>query len=374
MDTLSKLQLLSDASRYDLSCACGTKSPEDHRTRGDNGTWLYPVVRPDGGTSIMLKTLMSNACVNDCKYCPFRATMDTPRCSLTPDETASLFMKYLYAKSLFGIFLTSGVIGSPDKTMAILNDTARILRNKHSYRGYIHIKVIPGASNDAIDDALSLASAVSINIETPGQHRLAHLSVKKNFQNDIIRPLTYIAGRTSNGGRFERVKQTTQFIVGASDETDSEIVKYTEGLYKKLKLHRVYYSAYQHGLGDREIPGERIVQESSDVSFMREHRLYQVDFLFRKYHFNLSDIYFNEHGSLSLKTDPKQVWADRHPEFYPVNINRADINVLLHVPGIGPVMAKRILKMREGNSIGDMDCLPVKGKRLETIKKYAVSS
>jgi predicted DNA-binding helix-hairpin-helix protein len=162
--------------------------------------------------------------------------------------------------------------------------------------------------------------------------------------------------------------------VGASDETDSEIVKYTEGLYKKLKLHRVYYSAYQHGLGDREIPGERIVQESSDVSFMREHRLYQVDFLFRKYHFNLSDIYFNEHGSLSLKTDPKQVWADRHPEFYPVNINRADINVLLHVPGIGPVMAKRILKMREGNSIGDMDWLPVKGKRLETIKKYAVSS
>jgi predicted DNA-binding helix-hairpin-helix protein len=372
MDTLSKLQLLSDASRYDLSCACGTKRPEDHRKRGANGTWLYPVSRPGGGASIMLKTLMSNVCVNDCKYCPFRATVDTPRCSLSPDETASLFMKYLYSRSLFGIFLTSGVTGSPDKTMMLLNDTAGILRKKHAYRGYIHIKVIPGASDDAIAESLSLASAVSINIETPGQQRLAQLSSRKDFQNDIIRPIKFISQHTSRGSRFDRVKQTTQFIVGASDETDSEIVKYTDGLYSRLNLHRVYYSAYQRGLGDKGIPGERIPPQTDEAVFMREHRLYQVDFLFRKYGFGMSDIYFDKQGSLALDVDPKQVWADRHPEFFPVNINRADVNSLMRIPGIGPVMAKRIINMRRERSIARIDWLPVKGKKIEKVKKYAI--
>jgi predicted DNA-binding helix-hairpin-helix protein len=372
MDTFSKLQLLSDASRYDLSCACGTKQSEDHRKRGGQGTWLYPVSLAGGGSSIMLKSLMSNVCVNDCKYCPFRSTMDVPRCSISPDEMANIFLEYVRRGNVFGIFLTSGVVGSPDNTMRLLNDTVRILRKKHQYRGYVHIKIIPGASNAAIEEALSLAAAVSINIETPGPQALSNLSAKKDFMNDIIRPLKFIAEHTGKGAKYRRVKQTTQFVVGASDETDSQIVKYTAGLYEKLGLSRVYYSAYQRGQGDPAIPGEKTAPLTVDAPFIREHRLYQVDFLFRKYDFGLSDIHFDDQGALPLETDPKQLWADRHPEYFPVNLNRADKTRLLRVPGIGPLGAKRILDMRKERKLLRLDWLPVKGKRLETIKKYAV--
>jgi len=372
MDTLSKLQLLSDASQYDLSCACGTKQGADHRTRGAGGSWLYPVSLPGGGTSIILKTLLSNACVNDCKYCPLRQDADVPRCTIGPDEMADVFLEYARRKAVFGLFLSSGVVGSPDRTMALLNDTAGILRKKHRYRGYLHIKIIPGASNAAIEESLSLARAVSLNIETPGPKALAHLSKKKDFLQDIIRPLKFIAEKTAKGNRFERVKQTTQFIVGASDETDAEIVRYTAGLYDRLGVSRVYFSAYQRGLGDGAIPGERPTTARAEAPFIREHRLYQVDFLFRRYGFNLSDINYDERGGLSLETDPKQLWADRHPDFFPVNINRAGADRLLRIPGIGPLGSRRILKMRAEGRIARLECLPVKGKRLESLKKYAV--
>jgi predicted DNA-binding helix-hairpin-helix protein len=371
MDTLSKLQLLSDASRYDLSCACGTRQDE-HRRRGAEGTWLYPVSLAGGGTSIMLKTLMSNVCINDCKYCPFRTAVDVPRCTINPDEMANIFLEYVRRERIFGIFLTSGVVGSPDNTMRILNDTARILRKKHRYRGYVHIKIIPGASNGAIEESLSLARAVSINIETPGARPLAHLSAKKNFQNDIIRPLKFIAEHTAKGGKHARVKQTTQFVVGASDETDAEIVRYTAGLYEKLRLSRVYFSAYQRGQGDPAIPGEKAVIQDPDAPFVREHRLYQADFLLRRYDFNLSDIFFDDRGGLPLDVDPKQLWANRHPECFPVNINIDPKNRLLKVPGIGPLGAKRIIDMRRERKIARIDWLPIKGKRLETIQKYVV--
>ncbi len=372
MDTLSKLQILSDASRYDLSCACGTKQGEDHRQRGAAGAWLYPVSLAGGGTSIMLKTLMSNVCVNDCKYCPFRTAMDVPRCTIGPDEMANLFMEYVRRDGIIGIFLSSGVVGSPDNTMRMLNDTARILRAKHRYRGYVHIKIIPGASNAAIEESLSLARTVSINIETPGPKPLSQLSSKKDFISDIIRPLKFIAEKTAKGERFERVKQTTQFVVGASNETDADIVRYSAGLYEKLKMSRIYFSAYQRGRGDPAIPGESAPPPDLEAPFVREHRLYQVDFLFRKYGFTLPDIHFDDRGGLPLAADPKQIWADRHPEFFPVNVNRADKNGLLKIPGIGPLGARRILDMRKERKIARIDWLPVKGKRLETVKKYVV--
>jgi len=372
MDTESKLRLLSDASRYDLSCACGTKQSVDHRSRGANGTWLYPVSLPGGGASIMLKTLMSNACVNDCKYCPFRIGSDVQRCTISPDEMAAVFMDYVRTRGVFGIFLSSGVVGSPDNTMKLLNDTAKILRAKYAYRGYVHIKIIPGASFAAIEESLSLAKTVSLNIETPGQQRLARLSGKKNFQDDIIRPMKFIAQQTAKGNKFERVRQTTQFIVGASDETDAEIVRYTAGLYERLGLNRVYFSSYQRGAGDPAIPGEHREQPFKDAAFVREHRLYQTDFLLRKYDFSLSDIYFDESGGLSYDTDPKQLWANRHPEFFPVNINRSSESQLLRVPGIGPLGARRIVQTRSERKIARLEWLPIKGKRLETLRKYVV--
>ncbi|MCX7727440.1 MAG: radical SAM protein [Chitinispirillaceae bacterium] len=369
MDTLKKLQILSDASQYDLSCACGTKEGSDHRRRSKDGTWLYPVSLPRGGTSIMLKTLMSNVCVNDCKYCPYRYTRDTLRCTLSPDEVAKIFMEYVRTKHIMGIFLSSGVIGSPDNTMMFLTDAAKIIRYKYNYKGYIHLKIIPGSSSAAIEEALRLASAVSINIETPGEAHLKNLSTKKNFIKDIIEPLKKISYLTSKEGPFAGIKQTTQFIVGASNENDVEILKYVWALYKKLNLSRVYYSAYQSGLGDVSISGKNNQTHNSNL-LMREHRLYQADYLIRKYKFSKSDFIVDSNGLLSIETDPKRVWADHHPEFFPVSINKANKYQLMRVPGIGPITAQKILSIRKEGRIMSLDTLPVSVKKRELIKKY----
>jgi predicted DNA-binding helix-hairpin-helix protein len=371
VDALAKLQALSDASRYDLSCACGTRQGSDHRTRGSDGAWLYPVSLPRGGTSIMLKTLMSNVCVNDCKYCPYRSSRDVPRCTIGPDELVNLFLEYVRSEKVIGLFLSSGVVATPDRTMALLTDTARILRDRHRYRGYIHLKVIPGASDGAIEEALRLASTVSLNVETPGEHRFRRLSDKKEYLRDIIRPMKRISTLTAKGAPFSHVRQTTQFIVGASDETDAEIVHYTANMYKKLNMGRVYFSAYQHGLGDGSIPGERRRDcRDGNAGHMREHRLYQVDFLMRLYRFTEADISFDARGALSLDIDPKTVWAKRHPGYFPVNVNRADRYELLRVPGIGPRSAANILSMRRAGRIGRLDDLPMKGAWLERAKEY----
>ncbi|MDR0307918.1 MAG: hypothetical protein LBI42_13925 [Chitinispirillales bacterium] len=369
-NTFEKLQLLSDASRYDLACACGTKNG-DQRIRGDDGAWLYPVSLPSGGYSIMLKTLISNVCSNDCGYCPYRSTMDVPRCTISPDEMASLFMDYQRRKKLIGIFLSSGVVGTPDSTMELLNGTAEILRRKHSYRGFIHLKVIPGASDAAIDKALSLSSAVSVNIEVPGEKHFSVLSEKKNYLKDIIAPMQRIARQTAKGMKYSRVRQSTQFIVGAADESDVEIVKYTSGLYNKLSLDRVYFSSYQRGLGSERIPGEKRETLNAEDGFTREHRLYQVDFLFRQYGFKESDIQFDDNGRLFMDRDPKLAWAQSHPELFPLDVNKADEVSLLRVPGIGPVTAKRIISLRKcGNKIFSAGGLPLKGKRLALAKDY----
>lgn len=369
MDTLKKLQILSDASQYDLSCACGTKSGSDHRRRSKDGTWLYPVSLPNGGTSIMLKTLMSNVCVNDCKYCPYRFTKDTLRCTLSPDEVAKIFIDYVKTKHIMGIFLSSGVIGTPDNTMILLTDTAKILRYKYSYKGYIHLKIIPGSSTAAIEEALGLANAVSINIETPGEHHLKNLSQKKIFIKDIIEPLKKISYLTSKDSPFAGVKQTTQFIVGASNENDSDILKYVWGLYKKLKLSRVYYSAYQRSPGEDTLSIEG--NKRSDFNLLiREHRLYQADYLIRKYRFDKSDFVFDNNGFLSLEKDPKKLWAEHHPEFFPVNINMADKYQLMRVPGIGPITTHKILSLRKEGKIMRLDSVPISAQKKEQIKKY----
>ncbi|TFG35554.1 MAG: radical SAM protein, partial [Nitrospirales bacterium] len=304
MDTVEKLKVLSEDSRYDLACACGT-SKDEHRKRGQDGRWLYPVALPQGGYTVLFKTLLSNACHNDCRYCPLRSDTNVQRCTLRPEEVARTFMEYFLRKKVFGLFLSSAVINTPDYTMDKINAVARLLRNKHRFRGYIHLKVIPGASDAAVEDALSLATAVSLNIETPGKQHFAVLSDKKDYDRDIIRPLKLMGKLTGRGMRFSKVKCTTQFIVGASDEKDSEIVRYMFGLYNKMNFKRVYFSAYQKGLGHPGIPGERQFLTRPEEPFMREHRLYQVDFLIRKYGFNSEDILLDETGSLRLDKDPK---------------------------------------------------------------------
>lgn len=345
-DTQEKLSILSTDARFDLACACGTNDT-DRRKRGSDDRWLYPVTLPDGGHCVLFKTLLSNACSNDCRYCPLRAGRDVRRCTLSPEETVTTFRHYLRAGKVFGLFLSSGVTGSPDASMERLTDIARILRRREGFRGYIHLKVIPGASDAAVEEAVSLSSAVSINIEAPGARYLAQLSSRKNFLNDIIRPLKLVSRLTARGERFERVRQTTQFVVGAADENDREIVNYTAGLYSRLGLDRVYFSAYQRGAGDGALAGERS-PATNDALLTREHRLYQADFLLRKYGFAGTDIPFDPSGNLRLDVDPKEHWVNLHPERFPVNVNSADRFELLRVPGFGPTTVNRILKVRAG--------------------------
>jgi len=368
-NTREKLEILSADAQYDLACACGT-SKDEHRQRSSDGKWIYPITLPNGGKSVLFKTLISNVCTNDCKYCPLREQMDVRRCTLSPAETAKIFLDYYNQRKVFGLFLSSGVLGSADATMDRLNGVARLLRKKHGFRGYIHLKIIPGASDAAVEEAVSLADAVSLNIETPGEKRLEKVSQKKKYIQDIIDPIKLISRLTGRGSRYQRVKQTTQFIVGAAGEPDAEIVKYMYGLYERLKMHRVYFSAYQKGLGDESIAGEQAGREKPTDILMREHRLYQVDFLLRKYGFKESDIIFEKNENLSLTIDPKEAWALRHPEAFPVNINRASRFALLRVPGLGPVTVKRILEQRKAARIRHIEDVGKAGVRLKKAKQF----
>ncbi len=370
-NTNEKLEILSTDAQYDLACACGCDKDE-HRKRSGDGKWIYPVTLPSGGKSILFKTLMSNVCTNDCKYCPLREQNDIRRCSLKPQETAEVFMDYYNRRKVFGLFLSSGMLGSADTTMDRLSSTAKILRKKYGFRGYIHLKIIPGASDAAIEEAVSLASAVSLNIETPGEKNLVKLSNKKRYISDIIEPMKFISKLVGRGSKYEGTKHTTQFIVGAAGESDAEIVKYMWGLYDRLKMHRIYFSAYQKGLGEQSIAGERMSLENPADIFMREHRLYQVDFLFRKYGFGERDIVFNDKSSLSLDVDPKQAWALAHPEFFPVDINQASRFSLLRVPGLGPVTVNRILEQRKRQRIRRVEDIAKVGARLKKANKYLV--
>ncbi len=368
-DAREKLTILSQDSQYDLACACGTKDPAEHRYRSKDNRWIYPVVLPNNRKTFLLKTLISNVCVNDCKYCPLRSAKDIRRCSLSSEEIVKIFHEYYRARKVSGLFLTSGVIGDPDKTMERINGIAAILR-RQQFKGYIHLKVIPGASDAAIEEAVSLSSAVSVNIETAGERNFSTLGNSKNYLEDVIRPMKLISQLTAKGSRYSRVRQTTQFVVGAAGETDKEIVKYSWGMYKRLGLSRVYFSAYQRGLGDDDLPGEKSPC-TNDENLTREHRLYQTDFLIRKYGFAEDEIPFNQEGNLSLNADPKEVWARSHPEFFPLDINKADKYELLRVPGLGPVTVDSILQLRKnGGRIRSMADLGKKGKRLEKAGEY----
>jgi|WetSurSiteA1Bulk_404760.scaffolds.fasta_scaffold05450_3 predicted DNA-binding helix-hairpin-helix protein len=368
-DTQRKLEILSTDAQYDLACACATGDNE-HRTRGTQGKWIYPVTLSNGGTSVLFKTLLSNVCSNDCKYCPLRADQDVRRCTLSEEETVNAFLNYFNRGKVFGLFLTSGVLGTPDATMERLTRIARILRYRQKFRGYIHLKIIPGASASAIEEAVSLSTAVSLNIETPGANHLAKLSSRKRFIEDIVEPIKLISRLTGRGNKYAHVKQTTQFVVGAAEETDSEIVKYMWGLYDRLNLKRIYFSAYQKGLEDSPGDGDRQFPLTPADVFMREHRLYQVDFLMRKYSFAESDFSFDQKGNLPLDIDPKEHWANLHPEYFPININTANKYELMRVPGLGEITVSRILEQRKYAKITGIDDIGKPIARLHKANQY----
>lgn len=368
-DTEQKLKILSQDSQYDLACACGTKDPAEHRKRSGENMWIYPVVLPDGRSTFLFRTLVSNSCVNDCKYCPLRTGNDLRRCTLTKEEIVRSFLDYLRRGVVSGIFLSSGVTGSADRTMQMIIDIASILRYREKFRGYMHLKIIPGASDAAVEAAVSLATTVSVNIEAPGERHFKKLTSGKDYINDVIGTIKLVSRLTARGEKFSGVKQTTQFVVGASGERDIEIVKYSWGLYKRLGLSRIYFSAYQRGAGEGSLPGENSSLTNSEM-LTREHRLYQTDWLFRRYGFSESEIPFDSEGNLILDRDPKEVWATNHPEFFPLDINRAGKMELLRVPGFGHVTVDLIIKMRGYHRIRSIDELGRVGRRLAGASEY----
>lgn len=370
MDTQEKLDILSRDAQYDLSCSCATKDSAEHRRRSpDRSSWLYPITTASGGAGIILKTLLGNRCVNDCAYCPLRSGCDFKSVALTPREIVSFFYELQTKRPLIGLFLSSAVLRDGDTTMELLIESARLLRQEYRYRGYIHLKVIPGCSNAAIDEALRYASALSLNIEVPSADHFTALSTTQEYQRDIIEPLNYLAHRTAKGAKYERVNTSTQFIVGASDESDREILESVNTLYRTLGVGRVYYSAYQQTLGEsRLIPqrtaatplqGELFDDLPSSHLLDREHRLYQADFLVRSYGFEVEELVFAHGENLSLLADPKQVWAEANAHLFPLSINSATREELLRVPELGPVRVGRILRQRREGRIASLSSLPL---------------
>ncbi len=325
-----------------------------------------------GGTIPLLKTLLTNACIKNCAYCPIAAYCDHQVVSFKPDEMARLFMAMHKAGLVNGLFLSSGIVRDADTTQELINDTAKLLRTRYGFRGYIHLKVMPGASFEAIKEAARWANRLSVNLEAPNDMRLKKIAPDKNFQAELIPTLQRIAqivvlkrmewlersGVAKPYGKGWIVdlddlttlpqgsvlSSTTQFVVGAAEESDQEILQTVARLYRQAQLGRAYFSAF------RPICGTRMENAPSE-STVRERRLYQADFLLRQYGFEVHELPFDANGRLPLDKDPKLAWALQHPERFPIEVTTAEREELLRVPGIGPETADKLLAARKEGAI-----------------------
>uniref|UniRef100_Q3AQ95 DNA modification/repair radical SAM protein n=1 Tax=Chlorobium chlorochromatii (strain CaD3) TaxID=340177 RepID=Q3AQ95_CHLCH len=351
MDTLTKLRILSGAARYDASCA-SSGSNRSGASCGIGNTSQSGICHSwsdDGRCISLLKILLSNDCCYNCAYCVNRATNPVERASFTAREVVDLTLDFYRRNYIEGLFLSSAVMQSPDATMERMVAVAETLRSEERFGGYIHLKIIPGASSELVRKAGLYADRISVNIELPSQVSLERLAPQKH-RAAILEPMALI-GREINTSlverqhshrapRFAPAGQSTQMIIGATPESDFQILRLSQGLYKKMNLKRVYYSAYVPVSEDNRLP------VLAAPPLLREHRLYQADWLLRFYGFSAEEILSEELPHLDEQFDPKTAWALRHPEFFPVDINRADYATLLRVPGIGVTSAKRIVAAR----------------------------
>ncbi|MCL5997553.1 MAG: radical SAM protein [Chloroflexi bacterium] len=331
-----------------------TQLPAKARSLG-----VHHAAMPGGKRIALLKTLLTSACERNCYYCPFRAGRDFRRATFKPDEMARTFMQLHHANIVEGFFLSSGIAGGGIRTQDQLIDTAEILRRKMGYRGYLHLKIMPGAERAQVERMMQLADRVSINLEAPNSERLARLAPHKIFVEELLKPLQWVEEirRTRSphfgwGGKWP--SSVTQLVVGGADESDLEIMSVSAELFKRTHLSRVYYSAFRPVTGTplENRPGENP---------LREYRLYQSSFLLRDYGFDLEDLPFSTTGNLPLDTDPKIVWARANLIDAPVEINRADKLMLLRVPGIGPKGAEAILAARRQGKLCDLRALAAIG-------------
>ncbi len=333
-DFYTNLTRLAQDGRHDLACGtCG-----EGRKKLPSGQWLYPAVMPDGRTQWMLKVLMSNACRNRCGYCAFGAHGTTEPARLAPDDLALFFSLLMKERKVGALFLSSAICDRPIRVMDDMLKTALLVRRKYRFRGYLHLKLLPGIGSDQILAAMQLADRVSVNLEAVSPERLQVIAPEKSFDDDLLSLLRQVKSISEKEDVACR-GATTQIVVGPSGESDREIVGFMNRCYAELDLKRVYYSAHT------PIPGTPM-EGLTPTPLWREHRLYQSDWLLRQYGFAAHEIPTDEHGSLDRDADPKLMWARLHPEYFPLEINAAPLESLMRVPGIGPRAALRIVNSR----------------------------
>ncbi|MBQ9330049.1 MAG: putative DNA modification/repair radical SAM protein [Oscillibacter sp.] len=354
MDVLEKLTILTDAAKYDAAC---TSSGGDRTAkRGYIGNTSASMAgcchsfSADGRCVTLLKVLMTNCCVYDCKYCVNRRSNDVRRTTFTPEELAELTIGFYRRNYIEGLFLSSGVLRSPDYTTELMIRTLRLLRETYRFNGYVHAKAIPGTAPELVEQLGLLADRLSVNIELPSEQGLRTLAPDKS-KGAILAPMGQIRSRQlenreelvkyRHAPRFAPAGQSTQLIVGATADTDLHILRLTQGLYDRYQLKRVFYSAYVPVVEHALLPAKDV-----KPPLLREHRLYQADWLLRFYGFRAEELLDRAHPDFDPRVDPKCSWALRHPEFFPVEVNTADYETLLRVPGVGVTSAQRILNAR----------------------------
>lgn len=348
-----KLEILSDAAKYDVSCTSGgTERKGDGEGMGNcRKAGICHSFSADGRCLSLLKILFTNECIYDCKYCVNRSGNDVVRTSFTPEEVCTLTMEFYRRNYIEGLFLSSGVLKSPNYTMELLYTVLYKLRHEHNFQGYIHVKAIPGADSRLIQMTGYLADRMSVNIELPTAESLRLLAPHKTRKN-ILAPMRFVQQMSAENQyeiqtyrhvpKFVPAGQSTQMIIGATPESDYQILHVAESLYKKFDLKRVFYSAFIPVNEDKNLPS---VKEQRPP-LLREHRLYQADWLLRYYHFEAGELLDEENPNFNAYLDPKCFWALRHLEEFPIEINYAAYDMLLRVPGIGYKSASRIVKAR----------------------------
>jgi predicted DNA-binding helix-hairpin-helix protein len=358
MDLFDRLQDLSSQTQFEPAEEKDCPSPVMRKRVSDAVSSKMNVshaVMPNGRQISLLKTLLTSACERDCYYCPFRAGRDFRRTTMKPDEMAQVFSTMARAGLVEGMFLSSGIAGGGIRSQDLLIDTAEILRQKHAFRGYLHLKVMPGAEYGQVERAMQLADRVSINLEAPNSERLEMLAPHKAFFDELVKPLHWMseirARRSPSAASKNRWPSlTTQFVIGAVGESDLEVLKTTEYLHKEVRLERAYFSAF------KPVP-DTPLENLPPASPLRELHLYQASFLLRDYGFELEDLPFEPSGALPAGKDPKLAWAQQNLTDRPIEINLADRHDLLKVPGIGLKGASEILRSRRKGTISDLSDL-----------------
>jgi predicted DNA-binding helix-hairpin-helix protein len=350
MDALEKLKLLGPPTCFEpAEEVVGAYRPPPPQDDDDLSGCIHNAVMPGGKRIALLKTMLTSACERDCAYCAFRQGRDFRRATFTPDELAQLFMR-LHGKSIAeGLFLSSGIAGGGPRVQDRLIATAELLRHHYGFRGYIHLKIMPGAEREQVLAAMRLANRVSVNLEAPNTERLACLAPHKVFTEELLQRLRWIEElRQEVAGR--RPSSTTQFVVGAAGESDVELLTTTEYLHRRVGLARAYFSRFTP-------VSDTPLENHPPTPPAREHRLYQSSFLLRDYGFEVEELPFDTGGNLPLDSDPKLAWARSHLADVPVEVNTADRRDLLRVPGIGPKGVEQVLQARRRARLRDLDTL-----------------